>query len=371
VPKPSLPVKPGVLWRRKVAEYSGSMNVGTVGFLVRSGNQLAVTYLGKLRVFDLEARPLWESPTIDSHTGISGAAADTDGNYYQFLDKLVSYSPTGALRWSKPLPNMGLGGTHFALHAAIRGNTDLFFRGADGSVRRVDARTGQTVWESSTTARGKSLLAAGNGVWNNDGTFWDATTGEKTEASRDGHSYSPVATTHDGRLWALDRFNDGYRSVLLDACFRPLTAPRPLDIVAPPAVDLRERLWEVTGEPPLSQLLSAEAVVVSPKPMKNRPLLLGGDGLVYSESLIPEGAGYRSELHIQTETGAEVETIDVPGGFVGLDLTLGDDGVMHSTFLQKDGLYIVAIQTQSPGIADAPLPMALSDNRRSGWPKAH
>lgn len=367
-PKPSLPVTPKLLWRKRVLS---SDYQAISGFLVRSGNQLAFS-ARQLRVFDLDGNPLWETSYPNFDVAVGGVSADPDGNYYQFADKLYSYDSTGHLRWSQSYPNLSAwpGGDQFSYAPLVRGNSDLFFRSTDGVIRRVDARTGTTVWTAQSTAGLPSLSAAGGFLRDTVGRTWTADVGAERSVVVDGKQAVVMATASEALWVGIGKWPET-RMVATDRCLQPIRQVSTRTITDEGVVDLRERYLErsASGSRGAWELLGLDGRDASLQ-TTTPPSILGADGKMYGVSFSGSSTtGYHSTLHLYGIDGAEEGEFAVDG--LNGNPTLGEDGVIHAVSVEPDGVYLAAFQTTSPGVADTPRAMEGIDNRRSGWPKEH
>lgn len=360
--KPSLPVTPKLLWRKRVEQLHGS---AVAGFLVRSGGQLAVSYR-QLFVFDLDGNRLWQSNYPWQDIALSGVSADTDGNYYQFADKLYSYSPTGQIRWTAAFPGLTWDGASFATVPLVRGNSDLFFRSSDSHIWRVDAKTGRAVWTSAVPAGVRSLTSLGLFLSDGYGTALDPTSGGTSSISGDSRQIVPVALSHVASVWGFERRQSSPVAAQFDACGRNLGPSEQVGLSVP-VIDMQGRFW--TG--PDGSYHGLSVAGERSRDRSDQPAAVGADGTLFSVSYITTNGTTTSVVRGTDSNGVNTWQVAVLGVIDGLGVTLGEDGVLHAVEVANDGLYLVAVQTTSPGLGDTPLPAVRNDNRRSGWPKAH
>ena len=348
--KPSLPVTPKLLWRKRLMP-----NWGVTGFLVRSGNQLAFS-ARQLHVFDLSGEPLWSTNYPSFDIGVGSISADTDGNYYQFADKLYSYNSAGAVRYSIDFGHVGVGGDLFSYAPIVRGNDDLFFRSTEGQIRRLDARTGAVVWTREATPGSPGITAVAGLLRGDPGVVYEADGGKSFAVSSGGVPVTLLANV--GRsLWLQRRDADGYHITASDSCWVPTRTPSPTAPVQGGCVDLDGRYWE-PGPNERNTPLSLDGNDLAPLAFP-RVQLVGADGTLFA-------IAYAGGTTVLTSYRAGLrEDLSVPGTFA--NPTLGDDGIMHALSSESDGIYLVAIQTRSPGVGGSPLPMARLNNRRSAW----
>lgn len=361
--KPSLPVTPKLLWRKPLMP-----NWGVTGFLVRSGNQLAFS-ARQLHVFDLTGTLLWSTDYPSFDVSVGSVSADTEGNYYQFADKLYSYDSAGVKRYSVDFGDTSQGGDTFSPAPIVRGADDLFFHSVDGFVRRLDARTGARKWETPAEKKAAGVRAvAGVLVDANRGALWSIESGKPSQASSNGKRYFPLAAVSNGALWAhqVTDVPSSTNVIAVDGCFHPL---RPESTVAGgmAVIDAAERFWETWIDGGSLKFAALTLNSVSAPSLAGPPSLVGADGTIYGMSI---GGGTPATTLISwTRSDGASDSLVVEGKIAYP--TLGDDGVLHALSQESDGIYLVAVQTRSPGLADGPYPMLRVDNRRSGWPKAH
>ncbi len=239
--KAPLPVTPKFLWRKKLLPYDLT---AITGLVVRSGKQIAFSY-HQLYVFDLSGNPVWETRYPGAHFSSGGVVADSDGNYYQFADQLYSYFPDGRLRWSKTYPNMFRGADTFAYVPIVRGNTDLFFRSSDGKLRRVDAKTGKTIWERDLPREPLAITAFGGHIFDYVGHAWNSETGDGFSVAIDGSPFVPFAALPDGNVWGAVGRLGSYgkaRLTLVNSCLAPLRASSNRVLAVPGSVVVADRL---------------------------------------------------------------------------------------------------------------------------------
>ena len=371
--KAPLAVTPKFLWRKKLLPYDLT---AITGLVVRSGKQIAFSY-HQLYVFDLSGNPVWETRYPGAHFSSGGVVADSDGNYYQFADQLYSYFPDGRLRWSKTYPNMFRGADTFAYAPIVRGNTDLFFRSSDGKLRRVDAKTGKTIWERDLPREPLAITAFGGHIFDYVGHAWNSETGDGFSVAIDGSPFVPFAVLPDGNVWGAVGRLGSYgkaRLTLVNSCLAPLRASSDRVLAVPGPFDYAQRIWEssIVGNHYVYRPLS----VTENGPdstMAARPVLAGADGTLYTSQLAAAvDGGVRATLFGYSADQVETTKVEFEGR-VGLEggSTIDSDGVLYSVALEKDGVYMLAVQTRSPGLSEMPLGTLLEDERRTGWPKDH
>jgi hypothetical protein len=101
-------------------------------------------------------------------------------------------------------------------------------------------------------------------------------------------------------------------------------------------------------------------------------VLAGADGTLYTSTESPTDGVNRSTLLGYSTEQVETTRVEFDGGvYLEGGSTIDSDGVLYSVTLEKDGVYMLAVQTRSPGLSEMPLGTLLEDERRTGWPKDH
>lgn len=109
--------------------------------------------------------------------------------------------------------------------------------------------------------------------------------------------------------------------------------------------------------------------LLGPKPLQGIPFLLGADNVIYSfdcSSIHPE-AGTQTLIAYSWNL-QRLWSLDLGKGCsADASGVLDYDGVLYFARQLATGIEVVAVQTQSPGLAETAMPTWLYNNRRSGW----
>lgn len=375
-PKPSLQNvgAPRVIWSKTL---SGS---GFAGRLTLASGHLALSGDATLWILDRDGNvtgnlvggPAWgpKSPT---------PIADREGNFYWSAGKDKSYvysvSPNGTVRWKKQLGSNQDMFQEITYTSNLVMNPEgvLFFAASDGFVYALQSKDGSVVWQVP-------------GGLNSQGIVGYVDLGNGDLFRMDHRRYSTIdgsakgALTLDGRsVWEVPVYSGimaGYyvsenneihaRSFMLDGCGRVLwSLPNQAgsfwemqlvgfddQILVRDGVQAENwYIYTATGQP-----------IQGPIAAPGRTELLGADGTLYaydcrsSELVAYSWSGLDKLWSLHLDMGCDYRTA-----------VLADDGVLYLASGETTPIQVVAVQTQSPGLADTAMPAWLYNNRRTGW----
>lgn len=104
-----------------------------------------------------------------------------------------------------------------------------------------------------------------------------------------------------------------------------------------------------------------------PMPMRGQAQSLGADGTIYNLEYINAGSNLGLNLVAYSWELQELWSLNLGPGYTNGGVVLSDEGVLYLARQQSDGIEVIGVQTQSPGLADTAMPTWLYNNRRTGW----
>lgn len=382
---------PRILWAQRIGtsrDYGNGVLRTGAGLVEAKGNLLLTTG-GPLAVIQ-KANGAWSLADVTaSRDWMSPPVSDEDGNVYSVgRSGFYAYDSNGHIVWSSPVPNPE--GAEFVetQWPVLSPDGVLYGIGADSHLRALRASSGALMWRVPIDQRvGYAQLSGGGG----DAVFIHPfTQGEVVIARDSGASLGELLTAAGQRvagfpgIWELGwDFGIGIGSlVCFDTCGSQkwstwvdsswnedsgiIAAGEHLVAVKWKANSNGDRLtpdsmslYDVYGN-----------VVGGPVEGAGKPFVAGADGAIYtvnceqSSSKANQVVAYSADL-------TEMWRIDIglvdncPVGNGVLDR----DGVLYLTHAMGtgQGVEVVAVQTQSPGLAESSWPSLRHDNRGSSW----
>jgi outer membrane protein assembly factor BamB len=383
---------PALLWRVPVTGASPN------DWILLSGDKVAFTAGGRLF---LRHRSDGSDAGGRSSAGferVSSAAIDAAGNYYFVGQSTYSVDASAAWRWKVPLA--GAPGTNVYKDAPSAGRTlamspvGMLYVGADdGALYAIDSKDGASKWRRDVASvsdgdRGPIVL----------GGIGDAivtTTRSKTTRPSvfDAHTGEPLQrwATDEGPLFAAlmaptlgivtERMADHGGSYpwmdvfALDACGRTrfhLAATRPQ---WPVLVGADESLYVVERDDTPGSDTFVSVYDVAGKRVKGPiaaapPWGLGADGTVYAAQCDAPGHDGPSRLiAYDGETFAEKWRVELGASCPSAGPVIDAEGRLYFTWFIDHYTELVAVQTQSPGLAETPWPTRRHDAQGTAWVK--
>jgi outer membrane protein assembly factor BamB len=388
----SLDVKAGViLWSRSFSttQIFSPGHLDENGGLVLSQRRLAFAAHGPLVLVDTGGSVSQSDPMASSRDWASPATVDQDGNLYSVaLSGVYSFDSSGKTRWRFPTTNQT--GAEFMefYPPALSPDGVLFAVCADGYLRAMSAQDGQEIWrQSAVVSSGPSQVMGGGGgaVFMLNGISgvhaYDSKTGQHLVEFQD--STGPHLFSSKG-MWALGwEFGIQFGAIdSFDCCGRLKWTTLASSTYADRSgvISFGEVLvstkWDIdssgnrTSADRMYRYASDGAIVQGPVSGVGEPYLAGADGTIYTvncEYSSPKAnqiIAYTSDLRElwRLDFGA-VDQCPVGNGI------LDDNGILYLARGKgsTEGVEIVAIQTQSPGLAESSWPSLRHDNRGTMW----
>jgi outer membrane protein assembly factor BamB len=342
------------------------------------GNRVVVSAGQTIHALSPAGSLLWQNGDF-TVMRISGPTADPDGNIYYAGSSIRSVDPQGATRWTVPLgPNLSVSESHYTKQLLYSPDGGLYVAASDGCFYALNAEDGAVRWKREGVAIANGLtrtarLGVGDTVFLDDIPY-DAATGEPSgnpvvaglDLSLAGASYDGLMGYYDETVGA----NDYIHAYFIDFCMLPVWSLANKDNWRFKLAGFGNALVVQHHEYPAQDWLlmgSDGGVMKGPTTDSGFPATIGADGTIYMTRCTDQtGAGnyivaaYSSDL-------APLWTLDVgPPCWFPAAPALADDGEMY---LVRDAKLteVIAIQTQSPGLARVAMPTPLFNNRRTGW----
>jgi outer membrane protein assembly factor BamB len=382
---------PMIVWSRKVpstAFFEPGYLFDNVGLVVSKGN-LVLGAHGPLVLVDKNGDYRQCEPTYSRGDMASPATVDQDGNLYSVaLSGVYSFDPSGKIRWRLATSNETGGEFMVFYPPGLSPDGVLYAVCADGYLRAIGTSDGKEIWRQPANVRtGPSQVmgGAGRAVFMLSGTE-----GVHAYDSRTGQHLGEFHSKGNGPLfafrgmWALG-WDFGIQFGALysfDTCGRPkwstLVDSRYNDLSG--VISLGETLvatkWDVDGKgnrlsPDRMYRYAADGKVVQgPIAGQGEPYLAGADGTIYTVNCASSSPKANELIAYSTDL-REIWRLDLgvsnncPAGNGVLD----DDGVLYLVRGHKEewAVEILAIQTQSPGLAESSWPSLRHDNRGTMW----
>ena len=377
-----LPTQHAELWRKKVGP--GSLN----GELVLSNDRLAYSGNRSLVVVDRQGNPLWEylDPGI---TSASPVVADREGNLYYATSFAYSFKPDGQIRWKVPLgpPLPGTSEMTYARSLLLSPDGHLYFAASDGYLYRINKDSGHIVWRKKVGLKsglGRFISAGVGDTLFEEQSPYATATGEPSQAPTSGNrSLLVTGATWSGMLASsYEEIGDAIRqrTYFLDWCMNPVwpaentggswqaNIVRADGSIAFTVYPSGSKL----GDPYSGYVYSSDGkILLGPKPTRGTLMAAGADGTMYSlECSNWDTALAELTIHAYSSELGEQWSMNLGQGCIQIAGALADDGqlyVVHPLGLAGVELEMIAIQTQSPGLAKSAMPTRGFNNRRTGW----
>jgi len=332
--------------------------------LIETDDSFAFVALSNLYVYKKDGTLRWKTDQDFNHSAMGDVSADTAGNFYAFVnDKLMSYSPSGAVRWERTFPSSNLGPVNFSYTPSVyKDETVMFLARPTNTFYALDAKTGAIRKEDPVGSQSSfSLTGIHHYLTDQRGHFWDAETLERKNAVADvgGGKFIPAVATAlpDGTILGV---HVGDRRVFrFDRCFAVRKDYAQTARLGFAGLDLGSRQWieesggfsllDIDGTRPMT------SVALGGRPM------FGADGQIYKVT--------DSSLEVRDKDGAVVPggSLAIPTGTKNSIPLLHDDGVLEY-LLWNNGPHRIRIQTKSPGPAKTGNNITYGDYRRSQFP---
>jgi len=339
----------------------------------------------------------------DSYYLVSSPVADRDGNLYFASFYATSLDRQGRLRWRVPLRDAARATEPNPF--VLSDDGIVYSAQNDGLLKALDASNGDLLWQRElapgpTSAATYPLGGAGDELFVVvDGAsleVFDRRTGERRRSmpapdpAEDDPRRVPVAIVSGGGALTIARARDEPARVEVsrfgaDGSLWWASAQDRFRF--PLAIDARQRVLLLEKEPGGP---SSSSLLVAHDPCRGEPLsppirlgtlpplsaeILGADGTLYLFHSLRSGTE-RELVLVAVDPRAGVHRLSFPGLLLnGVEWrgtpALDDDGVLYFVAESMTGAgELVAVQTESHGLAGTSLPSRRHDNRQTGWARA-
>jgi outer membrane protein assembly factor BamB len=388
----SLQVSAGsILWSREVPNswgYHGYLFENS-GLVISKGRLVFAPTARPLILVDKDGNVSQTDPMPAGNDEASPATVDEDGNLYSVgLSGVYSFDPSGKIGWRLTTAN-NTGAEFMSFYPpGLSPDGVLYAVCADGLLRAIRVQDGKELWHQPANVRtGPSQVmgGAGGAVFMLDGIVgvhaYDSKTGQHLGEFRSKTGSSMSSFKGD---WALGwdfgiQFGDAFS---FDNCgslkWSTIDGSR---YIQSGIISLNETIvathWDADAKgnrlsPDRMYRYAADGTVVQgPVARQGEPFLAGADGTIYTVNCA-FSSPKANELIAYTTDLQELWRLDLgaskacPVGNGVLD----DDGVLYLVRSVGGGVNkaeIVAIQTQSPGLAESSWPSLRHDNRGTMW----
>jgi outer membrane protein assembly factor BamB len=389
----SLQVSAGsILWSREVPNswgYHGYLFENS-GLVMSKGHLVFAPVARPLILVDKDGNVSQTDPMPAGYDEASPATVDEDGNLYSVgLSGLYSFDPSGKIRWHLSTAN-NTGAEFMSFYPpGLSPEGILYAVCGDGLLRAVEARDGKELWRQAADVRtGPSQVMGGGG-----GAVFllNGISGVHAYDSRTGQHLGELGIEAHPHLyafkgwWALG-WDFGVQFGALysfDVCgrLRWSTITDSLYMTSSGIIALAEVLvatqWDIDSSgnrlsPDRMYRYAADGTVVQgPVGRGGEPFLDGADGTIYAVNCA-FSSPKANELIAYTSDLKELWRLNlgVSNGCPVGNGVLDDDGVLYLVRSVGGGVNkaeIVAIQTQSPGLAESSWPSLRHDNRGTMW----
>ena len=386
-----LDATPALLWRARVT--GGVPN----DWIVLAGDQVAFTAGGRLFLRSRVDGSDQGGRSSVAFERVSSAVVDEAGHFHFVGQNAYSVDAQSAWRWLRPLE--GKGGADYYKAAPSAGKTSalapdgtLYVGASDGALYAIDTRDGTQKWRREVGVpregdRGPTVLGGIGGALlattvskSEKPSLFDAQTGKPLQSWKSpegplhGVFFAPtlgIVTQHVGDHGGPYPWMD---VTVLDRCGVPrwsLPASRPQ---WPVLIGPAEELYLVERDDRLNSPTFVSAYDPAGKrilgPVEAAPpWAIGKDGTIYAVQCDAPGHDGPSRLIAYGVDLAEKWRLELGDSCPSAGPVIGDDGKLYFTWYIDSGTELVAVQTTSPGLADAPWPARRRDQRGTAWVK--
>lgn len=398
-PKAPLQKQPKVLWEKvinlRAAVPSPSLNLS---------GQVAVAISSQVHFFTASGtHTMWESEEHASR--LSPPVADKEGTFYMASDTAIAVSAGGQVKWRVPLrgpgPEGGLAPQPFSLDA----QGVLYSLQTDGGLSALQSSDGNLIWK---TRLFKTVPVGGASILSAQGAYLfvevSSVGGTVVVDAKDGKvlasfPYSGATTVPGVALGALGFFGRRGATEIKSVGLSDLDSHQ---IWSLPVDQRISTLWlsfvdlaatmkvvelptdRMANKPTTLKSLDCKGdgnggdiqVVARPGRTINGSATLGADGVSYflaTPKIDSFDYAVGTELLALESNGAlkwslVFPGLNLPGSPYRVRFPLGPDGVLYLVLEDPQAIaHVVAVQTQSPGLAATALSIDRYDNSSTGW----
>lgn len=365
--------EPRILWTKKLVGLR--LNQG----IALSQGHIALSSGALLWIVDLDGDVTGQLLDPNTATG-QAPVADKAGNFYFSTSSVYSVKPDGSLRWSLPLgpPSGAPQETTSTSRLLMSPEGILYFAASDGLIYAVRANDGRVVWKEAGALNSSGRLR-GLSIGNGDTFYVD------NIPYRVGTGMSSFQLLINGRpAWTMGTYSGQWagfydsvmnesrtRSFFVDTCGHTLWSfPNQADSSWEVSLIGYNEAMLVHGDSHGSNTYIYDVrgkMLRGPSSMRGRVQCLGADSAIYNlESWTSSGKAFMTLVSYSWDL-KELWSLDLGEGYTNGGVVLADNGALYFARQLTDGIELVAVQTQSPGLADTAMPTWLYNNRRTGW----
>jgi outer membrane protein assembly factor BamB len=374
-------VTPALLWRTR-------LSLGTINDALLVGkDRVALTVGGRLYLLD-KSGAVVGGRSATAFERVSSAVVDEAGNYYFIGLNAYSTDADGNLRWIRPLSTSATDAPNAGKTSALGPDGTLYVGASDGAVWALGTHDGATRWrrEVAKTGEGTPVIKAGigsalmvvvRGIQSRP-QLLDAQTGEPLASwgSGDGERFGLFAAPSLGivtqRLVDHGGAYPWMHVAVLDECSRtkwtvPATRPQwPILIGPGDRLFMVERDDVESSQTFVSVYAPDGTRALGPTPAAP-PWAIGADGTIYGVACDSSGHEGPSRLIAYDSALGEKWRLELGASCPSGGPVIDDTGKLYFTWIYDGVTEVVAVQTPSPGLADAAWPTRSHDVRGTRW----
>lgn len=374
-------VTPALLWRERVTSAAPSEA------LLLAGDRVAFTAGSRLYSIDRDAVEV-DAVASAGRESLTTAVSDADGNMYFVGYSAYSVDAAQRIRWIVPLPKVDGRHTRGRGRAVLGPDGGLFFGADNGQLYAVDTADGTVRWTQPLSEDGERSPIVIGGVGNAlmavspDGTWkpqlFNRHTGKPMAwfTNDDGERYGVMIGRRLG--FVTQRFEDRGGSYpwmhvsVLDSCSAerwsvPATRPQWPVLIGP-----RDQLYmverdDVPGSQTAVSVYDVDGTRARGPVDMPIPWGIGADGTIYAVACDSQAHDGPSRLYAYNPDLTERWTLPLGDSCPAGGPLIDEQGRLFFTWRFDGVTEVVAVQTESPGLADTSWPIRRHDVRATGW----
>ena len=374
-------VEPAILWRKRVTSAPPGDS------LLLFGDKVAFASSSRFYAVDRETAEV-EATITAGRESVTSAVYDEQGNAYFAGYSLYSVAPDGSYRWMVPL--RGIDGAIIRARGRLVLGPEggLFFGASDGQLYCFESADGSLRWRNALTGADQALPMVVGGIGNAllafspEGSWrpqlWNRRNGNAmaTFTSPEGERYGALIGTRLGIV--TQRMEDRGGSYpwmhisVLDQCAKErwhLPAERPQ---WPVLIGPGDRLFVVERDdypdsPTSVSVYGPDGDRVAGPTEMAIPWAIGADGAIYAVACDSPGLEGPSRLYAYDPDLQERWMVPLGDACPMAGPVIDDQGRLFFTWSYERVTEVVAVQTQSPGLAPTSWPTRRADDRGTGW----
>ncbi len=379
-------VEPRLLWTRQVP------GIGLPRRVVITDDRVSFVAGNRLFVLDRSGNDVAAFPE-SPHEPLMGLSADVSGNLYFAGAQAYSVSKDGALRWQIPFGSPLAGDLTAASMPLLDPTGTLYVSATDGFLYAIGSQDGSLKWKAQVGLAGAGPTATPAFLAGGAGPVFsarNASSGLALYRASDGKVLGKAAVASGPvSIWKFgyqDLGMVGLQTVenssrwgrqaiyVLDQCGRVRWSLPGDRAQSPSLVGFDSRLVVTHRDPDradgpvsLSMYDSGGALVAGPT-AAGTGWFWGADNAIYAIACQQQQGSLSGPFRLTAlnDTLAEQWHLDIEGECPSSG-ALASDGTMYLTRGPASGVELLAIRTQSPGLAPVAWPSAVHDNRGTAW----